>query len=256
MKKQTIVLLLTAFLFSLSCQLLFPVQSGTVIASCAQIVSGIAEIQSEEVPDHLLETSSKRGGELDVNRYFDVLTHLSMRAGYALDYVYQSDDLGAYPLIYARPADQAPYASPADIPRGTELLDFQEYLEVNDTEQGYFEYVVLDIMANQFYLYWHANYNDYDIVCDRDEVNDIVARVSSGEFGYAMDLAGQTRARGLRNIEPTVSLNGDRAVVRLLTFTKWGGFYRETYTIHRTFPHAIINIEQDNVVPYDCGVAF
>ena len=256
MKKQTIFLLLTVFLLSLSCQFLFPAQTGMVTSNCAEIVSSVAQLQSGEIPDHLLETSTKRGDEFDANRYFEVLTHISMREGYVLDYVYQSDDLGGYPLLYARPVDQAPYASPGDIPNGTELPGFQDHLAVDDTEQGYFEYVVLDMMANQFYLYWHAYYNDYEIVCNRAEVNEIVAQVSSGDFGYAMDAGQQARARALQNIEPTVSLSEDAATVRVVTFTKWGGFYRETYTISREFPHAIIDIQHDNVVPYDCGIAF
>ena len=256
MKKPTILLLLTAMIFSLSCQFLFPAQFGAVISNCAEIVSAVAEVQSGEVPDHLLETSTKRGDEFDTNQYFDVLTHVSMREEYLLDYVYQSDDLGGYPLLYARPVDQEAYASPADIPDNTQLPEFQEYIEVDDTEQGYFEYVVLDLMASQFYLFWHANYNDYEIVCDRDAVNEIVTQVSSGDFGSAMDAVQQARARALRNIEPTVSLTGDVATVRLVTFTKWGGFYRETYTISREYPHRILDIKQDNVVPYDCGVAF
>ena len=134
--------------------------------------------------------------------------------------------------------------------------DFRDYVEIDDTEQGYFEYVVMDIMARQFYLYWHANYNDTEIVCNRGEVNDIVDRVSSGDFGYAMEPAQQTKARTLKNIEPVVNLTGDVATVQFITFTKWGGFYRETYTINRAFPHTIIDVKQENVVPYDCGVMF
>jgi hypothetical protein len=256
MKTQKLVLLSLIVTFSLACQFLLPRQGGTVISNCTEIVSAVAELQSGDVPDHLLETSTKRGDELDINQYFDVLTQISMREGYTLDYVYQSDDLGGYPLPYARPLEQEPYASPADIPDNTELPDFRDQLEVQDTAQGYFEYVVLDIMADQFYLYWHANYNDYEIVCDRDEVNSIVEEVSSGNFGYAMSLTQQARARALRNIEPTVSLQEGVAIVQFITFTKWGGFYRESYTIDRSFPHTIIDVSQDNVVPYDCGVAF
>lgn len=256
MKKQTVLLLLAVFVSSLACQFLLPTTTGTVISNCAEIVSAMAKMQSADIPDHLLETSTKTGTELDINQYFDVLTHLSMREGYALDYVYQSDDLGAYPLPYARPLDQAPYASPADIPNNTELPDFRDYVEVQDLEQGYFEYAALDIMADQFYLYWHANYNDYEIVCNRAELNEIVDQVSSGDFGIEMTAVQQARARAIRNIEPSVSLNGDTATVQFITFSKWGGFYRETYTIGRQFPHQIIDVKQDNLVPYDCGVAF
>lgn len=227
-----------------------------VISDCAQIVAAMRDLQCGEIPEHLSSTGIKSGEELDVNQYFDVLTHLSMQEGYTLDYVYVNDSLGAYPLVYPRPLDQAPYASVTDIPANTELPDFREHLRVEDVEQGYFEYVVLDIMARQFYLSWHANYNDTRIVCNRQQVNDIVVQVSSGDFGSAMDLASQTKARTLRNVEPLVRLTGDVAHVEFITFTKWGGFYREIYTISRGLPHTIVDIKQENIIPYDCGIVF
>jgi hypothetical protein len=179
-----------------------------------------------------------------------------MRQGYALDYVYQIDDLGGYPLLYARPLEQASYASTTDLPDELEWPDFRDYVEIEDVEQGYFEYVVLDIMADQFYLYWHANYNDTQIICNRQQVYDIVTQVSSGEFGYAMAPDQQAEARTLRNIVPVVRLLGDTAVVEVVTFTKWGGFYRQTYTIRREEPQEIIDIQQENILPYDCGIMF
>lgn len=256
MRNQHLFLLLIIFIFSLACQFLFPARAGTVIAECRDIVSAVGNIQPGEVPQHLFDTGTKQGDEFDANQYFDVLPQISMREGYVLDYVYQNDSLGGYPLLYARPDDQVPYASIADIPENTHLPDFHEYLEIEDVERGYFEYVVMDIMARQFYLFWHANYNDTHIICDRKEVNDIVAQVSSGDFGYAMNLVEQTKARTMRNIEPVVRLTGDVANIEVITFTKWGGFYRETYTISRGFPHTIIDIKQENIVPYDCGIMF
>jgi hypothetical protein len=256
MKTQTVFLLLAVFFSSLACQFLFPSRTGAGISNCAKLVSAVADLQAGDIPQHLSDSGIKNGNELDVNQYFSVLTHLSMQEGYVLDYVYQNDDLGGYPLLYARPADLAPYASIDDVPETLQTADFRDYVKIDNTEQGYFEYVILDIMARQFYLFWHANYNDTEIVCNRGEVNDIVDRVSSGDFGYAMDLAQQTKARTLKEIEPVVTLTDATATVQLITFTKWGGFYRETYTIHRAFPHTIVDVKQDNVVPYDCGVMF
>ncbi|MEW6402596.1 MAG: hypothetical protein AB1649_12405 [Chloroflexota bacterium] len=257
MKKQTISFLLVLLVFSLSCQFLFPpAREGTVISNCESILSDVSSLQALDTPDYLLETGIKQGGEFDANEYFNVLTHVSMQEGYVLDYVYPIADLGASPILYARPVDQAPYLSMDDIPENTDLPDFRDYLEVEDVEQGYFEYVVLDLLAGQFYLFWHSNYNDTQIVCDKNEVNDIVKSVSAGDFGYAMDFAQQTQARAMKNIEPSVRLTEDSAIVQIIIFTKWGGFYRYTYTISRTFPHTIIDLKQDNLVPYDCGVMF
>ena len=256
MKQQRTFLLLTVLLLSSACQLLGPSRDGERISACSEIVFEIERIQPESIPEHLLTTGTKRGDEFDVNEYFRALTHLSMRDGYALDYVYQREELGGYPLLYPRPVEQAPYATTAEIPKDEEWPDFLEYLEVEDTERGYFEYVVMDIAANQFYLFWQANYNDTYIVCNRAQVSDIVAQVSSGEFGNAMDAAQQAKARTLRNIVPVVHLLGDVAVVEVVTFTKWGGFYRRTYTISRESPHQIVDIEEENLLPYDCGVVF
>ena len=256
MKKQSYFILFVVLVFSLACQFLIPSRTGTVIFDCAQIVSAMGGLQPGEVPEQLFNTGIKQGDEFDVNEYFNVLTHISMQEGFTLDYVYQNDSLGGYPIMYARPVDQVPYASVTDIPENTQLLDFREHLQVEDVEQGYFEYAVMDIMASQFYLFWHANYNDTQIVCNRQQVNDIVSQVSSGDFGVAMDFPAQTKARTLRNIEPVVRLTGDTATVEVITFTKWGGFYRYTFTISRSFPHTILDIKQENIVPYDCGIAF
>jgi hypothetical protein len=256
MRKQTIFIMLMVFVFSLSCQFLAGDGEGTAITNCSDVVAAMSSLQTMDIPDYLLETGRKQGGEFDVNEYFNVLTHVSVRDGYVLDYVYPIADLGASPILYVRLADQASYVSLEDVPENTELPDFHDYLKVEDVEQGYFEYVVMDMLAGQFYLYWHSNYNDTRIICNREDVNDIVASVSSGDFGYKMDLAQQAKARAMSNIEPSVRLTGDAAIVELITFTKWGGFYRLTYTISRAFPHKIIDTQRDNLVPYDCGVMF
>ena len=256
MKKQMVFVLLVVFITSLACQLLFPAGTGTAGSDCANIVAAVGNIQPGDIPKHLLQTGVKQGDEFDANSYFDVLTHISMRAGYLLDYVYRVDGLGAFPVLYARPADQAPYISMEEVNSATQLPDFHAYLDVDDVEQGYFEYVVMDIMARQFYLDWHANYNDREIICNRQAVDDVISRVNASEFGSKLDLVQQTKARGIKGIEPVVSLTGDIVRVQIVTFTKWGGFFRLTYTISREFPHKIIDVKEEELVPYDCGVMF
>ena len=122
-------------------------------------------------------------------------------------------------------------------------------------EQGYFEYAVMDMLARQFYLNWHANYNDAEIVCDREAADAIIEGINSGDFGYKLDAKQKAQARAMTNIEPAVTLTQDSAIVEVVTFTKWGGFFRQTYTISRSFPHTI-EMEEENLVEYDCGIMF
>ncbi len=256
MKKQTIFLLLVCFAPSLACQSVASSDTGTVISDCVEIVSAVENIQPEKVPNDLRKTGITQGNEFDANQYFNVLTHVSMREGYILDYVYHVDDLGAFPMLYARPLDQTPYSSAEDVAGSTKLPDFREYVVLKDAEQGYFEYAVLNIMAGQFYLDWHANYNDTEIVCNRESVDDIVFSVNEGNIGSNLNLAQQTKARAIKNIEPVVTLTENAAKVRIVAFTKWGGFFRLTYTIRREFPHIIVDVKEEELVPYDCGVKF
>lgn len=259
MKKPTFLFLIITLLFSISCQtLLAPTtqRDGTVISACAEIVSDVRTLQAVDIPDALIDTGIKQGDEFDVNTYFDVLPHLSMQEGYALDYVYPVDFLGSFPSLLARPADVPPYTSSEDIPEDQGLADYWKFIEVEDVEQGYFEYVAFLIMAEQFYLVWHANYNDTEIVCDHAALEEIVADVNSGDFGMEFNLEQRTKIRAMTNIEPLVKLDGNTALVEIIVFTKWGGFSRLTYTIDRSFPHEIIDVQEENIVPYDCGVMF
>ncbi|HET9905099.1 MAG TPA: hypothetical protein VFQ23_00615, partial [Anaerolineales bacterium] len=82
------------------------------------------------------------------------------------------------------------------------------------------------------------------------------ASISYESFGIPLDAAGKVKARAMNNIEPAVQLTGNNAIVELITFTKWGGFYRQTFTISRAFPHTIVDTQSENIVPYDCGIAF
>lgn len=260
MKQQSIFSLFVVLAVSLACQSLIPtpvpVRTGTIIPNCGNVVKAVREVGPDEFPDHLAETGEKQGGEFDVNDYFDVLTHISMREGYTLDYVYHIDEIGGLPVLYARPVDQPPYATEDALFGDKQASDFSRYVEIEGMEQGYFEYVVMNIMAGQFYLYWHANYNDQQIVCNRETVDDIISKINEDEFGSELDSSQQRKARAIKNIEPAVNLTGDTATVEIVTFTKWGGFYRLTYTISREFPHTIIDIKEEELVPYNCGVMF
>jgi hypothetical protein len=259
MKKQIVFLVLVVFAVSVACQALVPPtvvpRDGTVVTGCANILRAVLDIQPTDIPQNLEKTGVKSADAFDANSYFKVLPHISMQNGYALDYVYRLDGLGSFPYLYARPADQTPYASMEDVPENTDLGNFRDRLEIEDMEQGYFEYALMDMLAGQFYLVWHANYNDTEIVCNRAAVDAIVEELNAGDFGMAMDGKQKAQVRAMTNIEPAVKLTSDSAIVDIVTFTKWGGFFRRTYTISRAFPHTV-EMKDENLVKYDCGIMF
>jgi len=248
--------LLTFVLFLSACGP--AVSDGETVAGCNDTLDGLSVLLAGyEFPQYFMaENPVKQGGEFDVMQYFTVLDHLSMKPGYVLDYVYHYDGMGGYPILYVRPDRQDPYASEADLAAAGENPNYLDYIQADDTPESYFQFAVLAMTGEQFYLFWHAGYSDRRIVCNKADVTDIVASVGGEDFGLPMPLTSRVRAALLTGVEPSVSVGEQTVEVRLVTFTDWGGFYLETYTINRKEPHTIQDVHEKNLVPYECGVMF
>lgn len=209
-----------------------------------------------ELPDHLMKGEAvRRGQDFDVNRYFTVLDQMSMESGYVLDYVYYNGGIGGEPVLYARKDDQPSYKDYDEIcaarERAGKTIDSpsheEEYLnhiKVNATAEGFFQLYLLRIMAGQFYLFWHANYDDYKIVCN-----------SSDAPLYISDPALAAKADQM-DFTPNVEINDDAVRVSAVVFTKWGGFIRKSVVFSTGFPHKVLKEDSQVLVPYNWGIVF
>lgn len=230
-------------------------------SSCQRTIDGLRALTSGlELPEYLAEEGAmKRGTEFDVNAYFDVLGCLSMEPGYVLDYVYHFEGIGGRPVLYARPEERAPFAAYEDLvaAQGEQAGAYLSHIQIDTTRDctaGFVQFVILAIAAEQFYLHWHAFYNDTLPVCSTEAVQHVLESLD-GSFGFPMSLADQARARTL-DVEPRVSVDETAVLVRLVTFTKWGGFVEERFTIARAFPHEILDVQSSPLLEYACGVLF
>lgn len=221
-------------------------------------------LSSQRIPEHLLaEKPILRGDEFDIMSVFDVLDRISMAEGYRLGYVYRYDPMGSSPLHYVQPADSPPYASLAEyrearaecFESGAKPPDCNpmQYVRSDGSELGYLQWTLLYAMGGQFYLYWHANYNDVTAVATEEGMEGILTRIA----GECMDLdLGQKIA--LKRIDPTpeVEIGADTVTVRAVWFTKFGGFFETRQTLSRAFPHTILESEHNTLLDYDCGLVY
>jgi hypothetical protein len=235
-------------------------------------IQAVADAQPSGIPDHFIPEepaqTPRAADDWDVNAYFGVLTHLSVEPGYVIDYFYSYEGMGGHPFVYARPSDKSPYASfeeyLANVPGGapdsasqSEYTDeYLNHIKIDDTPDGYFQFVALRIMDNQFYQFWHAAYNDTTIVCDDDGLKQTLSAADDAFEGGGVPGSVRNAASKI-DLAPTVEFLDDAtALVRLVTFSKWGGFVEIRYTIGRAFPHSIVSSETETLVEYDCGVSF
>jgi hypothetical protein len=211
----------------------------------------------------------------NINSYFKVLKHLSMEPGYVLDYYMFGEDMfGSRPLIYVRKEGQSPISSYEEFEKWMQKQPdedatykfvslvmegdksgLNDHIIVDGTTEGYFEYVLLNMMGGQFYLSWHANYDDATIISSTASLQKII---DEGEVFRDNQPYPESIQRKTRYLEPdvTVVFANSKVQVSVLCFTKWGGFIRRTFTINEKAPHSITNIKDNTQVEYECGVMF
>ena len=218
-----------------------------------ETLRGIRNLQSVPFPAHFEDYGTepvRTGDEFDVSEYLTVLDHLAMEDGYTLDYVYSLDGMGGHPMLYARPVDQAGYGTRTEYEENHDQSDdFIDHVVVDDTAAGYLQFVLLDITAGQFYLWWHAGYNDTSPLLTRGSL------AATLDAGIEMAADQMELARAV-DPAPVVTLGPETAEVQIYTWTKWGGLSLRTFEITRSFPHEMVGRYSDRVAEYDCGWVF
>jgi hypothetical protein len=261
MNKFSVTAIVALIMAMLACQAVFPTQhpSDTPDLGCRETIAAVGRLKiGLKLPQYFSqENPTKQGGEFDPNRYFEAFSHLRMQEGYVLDFVYHQDGMGGYPLLYARSATHPPYATESEYAAATsDQPDYLSFVLPQESPEGYFEYAAFAMLANQFYLDWHANYNDWRVMCGKDNIEEIIQSFEGKDsFGIQMTAAQKRQARAIDNPQPSVELSAETATVRMLVFTKWGGFYRRTLTIRRS-DHSIVAEQDEPLVEYDCGIMF
>ena len=203
------------------------------------------------IPDHLLtEEAARTGGEFDANALFDALDHLSMQEGYVLDYVYCHDGIGGSPRLYAWRTDQPRLEACDEVPDKEGHL---RHVRTDGSEEGFFQLVLLKVSGEQFYLFWHAALNDDRVLCDRDGMERVL--VGRRWPGRPMTPDQQAAARRI-DLTPKVEMGEKKVAVEIVTFTKWGGFFKERHEVNREYPHAPFVSSKEVLVEYNCGVMF
>ncbi|MEL7626564.1 MAG: hypothetical protein AAGU15_06870 [Anaerolineaceae bacterium] len=179
----------------------------------------------------------------DPNEIFTVLDHLSMQLGYDLAFVYLTSNLEGFPVVYAKKEGEIPYRSFSEFAQArpecaesrADSCYASNQMEHDGTDLGYLQFLTFELMYEQFYLYWHSNYNDGRPVATSEQLELILewvdpdmfnmeyeAFTSYGEFGFTDEQKALARRIDL---EPIVTIKEDGAEVRFVYYTKWGGFY-------------------------------
>jgi len=137
---------------------------------------------------------------------------------------------------------------------------YLNYIINDDTAIGYFQYLLLYLMGDQFYLYWHGLYNDELIICNDKALEKVVKNVL--DFGVVngkslIEFPDEVVHHAkLIDFRPRIKFKRNSVEIRVVTFSKWKGFVEKVYSINRSQPNVITNIESNMLVEFKCGIKF
>lgn len=259
-----IISVMSAFTLSASCVETSTSLDATVATARQKSIDALSSLAKGYVDPssnltYMPINSPKLEGWFDVNEYFSVLNHLSMQPGYILDYVFHSDGADGQPYLYARRIDSAPFSTLNELGNTytdksiTHLYDYMANIKTDDTEESYFQYIALRIMGGQFYLAWHANYNDHAVVCNPEGVNKLISNNKFIRNEVIIKL--QKKVKKL-NLEPEIEIKENVVIVKVVIFTQWGGLIQESYTLARQFPHSVLDIKNKILFGYNSETRF
>jgi len=143
----------------------------------------------------------------------------------------------------------------------SDVDNYLKHVILDGSEESYFQFVILAKLGSQFSLFWHAAYNDLEFLCTKAAAEKIIARIGrEGEEVKTIEnkLFDKNTIKKIREIdfEPEIDIRNDKAVVRLVFFTKWGGFIEAEYLISKKNPHQIVEENTVPLVKYDCGYVY
>jgi len=222
--------------------------------------------------------------EFDINEYFKILTKIKIKTSYYFDYFLTGDSYGSYPILLALNDEDKKFfkylenlknkptedtikiiqnkikeiseenctknKEYPDLPQSMSsenCIGYLKFLEVENSIEGYLDFIILRIMGNQFLLDWHANYNDRKIVATKESLELLVKHDLS---------ASVTENIKDEDLEPKVEINGNLIKIKVDIFTKWGGLIEINYLIENNNFIQIKEVKEKVIIKYDCGIDF
>ena len=82
-----------------------------------------------------------------------------------------------------------------------------------------------------------------------------MADLEQTKFGYPFSAEQADQARAI-DPSPHVIMDEKTVTVRVVWFTKWGGFFETRYKMDKNFPHTILETIRSTLLEYNCGVVF
>jgi hypothetical protein len=236
---------------------------------CRSVMDGMNNLKKDlGIPEHLNSGEPfRQPTDFDLQQYLKVLNHLKIDSGYKLDYVYLADDLGGKPLLYVRKSNSKPFQSYEEFlgSYGEEMTDERSYgqlshaydylqnIHTDGSPESFLQFVILALLGDQFYLFWHGLYNDTVVLYDIEDLRYVEDSLLGFDLTFPEEIIEKIKEI---NFTSVIMVGDETVTVRFVTFTKWGGFFEVVFVIDKENPEQLLDVQWNPLIKYDCGINF
>lgn len=123
------------------------------------------------------------------------------------------------------------------------------------SDDGFIELAALRLVCDQFYLFWHACYNDSTLILTKEKADKVMGSLGKSKMPQFLHPKKPPEISAAL-LAPKVQRTADTVTVSFHVFSRWGGLFRYTFEFASNFPHQSRILEPELVVPYDCGLVY
>ncbi len=211
---------------------------------------------NQKLPEHLRsDTPVRLSSDFDLGNFINGFEYLDVNEQFKVNYVYMYRNSYGRPLLYTVTKGTEEFKTEKEYSEG-QPLPFTYGIEADGTDKGFLQLAMTQLLGPNFYLYFRSNEQDTTVLCDIDDIERLLDDLDQrDDVAVKPDMLFKARALTIDAIEPVVRFDkkNNQVMVSVLTFTKWGGFYRQTLTYGVGFPHRSISITAKQVIAYDAG---
>ena len=215
--------------------------------------SALVENADKAFPEHFRhENAIRRGTEFDPNSFFSILTHLKIRNGVTLDYVYRYTGLGGWPCLYVRPQNGERLATfeqyKATYPDGVTQAARLKHIETDASVEALAELMAFVEYHTYFYNRWH-DWLHKEIILSDKQMRAVLDKWWKEPASFDT-LEPKERAKALAtSLSPTLVPSSDGQVdISFVLFAEGQGILERKYTVTTASPHEVVSCTNHVIV--------
>lgn len=194
--------------------------------------------------------------DFDIKDYLQIFDELAIEKGWKVEFYYFYNGDAGRPLFLALQDDTSlkdllnSFNDKYEIFRYNDSVNVFNHIKVSGTEKSYYQILILNLLGDDFALFWHAGYGSLDLLTSKRAVDNLKSIRNGKDFDKIKDAISKI------DTKPIYKTTSDSVMITLKCFNDWSGLSERTYSIRTKFPHKINLINDSILIKYNCGILF